>query len=287
MQKRLESYDVVRWVNDFLEQLSAVKKEQEKMKVKVLNDSILLKIKEDYKNAQKRLILLDYDGTLSPFAKTPWEAKPDKKLLDFLKEVTQDEKNEVVIISGRDAETLEKWLGNLDLNFVAEHGVFTKYRNAEWETQTSVTPEWKEQIRPMLETYVTRCAGSLIEEKKHTLSWHYRNTHPELGFMRSRELMNNLMQLIANKPVQVIDGNKVIEVRLTGVDKGITATTILDYFKPDFAFCIGDDTTDEDMFKALDGKAYTVKIGAGTTAAGYNILQQTEVLPFLKKLVSA
>jgi trehalose 6-phosphate synthase/phosphatase len=284
MRKRLRHYDVERWVNDFLEQLRSVKREQEKVRVKVLNRAVIEKIQNDFKKAEKRLILLDYDGTLSPFAKLPGEAKPDVKLISFLKELSNDPHNEVVIISGRDAETLQNWLGHLDLNFVAEHGVFTKFRTGEWESQTSVPEEWKEQIRPMLETYVTRCAGSMIEEKKHTLSWHYRNTHPELGFVRSRELLNNLMQLIANKPVQVIDGNKVIEVRLAGLDKGVTALRIFEQYSPDFTLCIGDDTTDEDMFKALSGKGYTIKIGTGTTSADYNILTQAEVLPFLKEL---
>jgi trehalose 6-phosphate synthase/phosphatase len=139
----------------------------------------------------------------------------------------------------------------------------------------------------MLQSYVTRCAGSLIEEKQNTLSWHYRNTHPGLGFVRSRELLNNLLQLTANTPVHVIDGNKVLEVRLTGVDKGITALKLLNYFNPDFTICIGDDTTDEDMFKALEKHAYTIKIGNDATAAKYNIPTQADVLPVLESIMFA
>jgi trehalose 6-phosphate synthase/phosphatase len=123
-----------------------------------------------------------------------------------------------------------------------------------------------------------------MEEKSNSLSWHYRNTHPGLGFVRSRELLNNLSQLIANTPVQVIDGNKVVEVRLMGLNKGITALKVLDRFKCDFVLCIGDDTTDEDMFRALERKAYNIRIGSGSTAADYNILTQVEVLPFLERL---
>ena len=161
-----------------------------------------------------------------------------------------------------------------------------RYKNGEWESQTSVPPAWKDEIRPMLQSYVWRCAGSLMEEKQNSLSWHYRNTNPGLGFIRSRELLNNLSQLTTNSPVQVIDGNKVIEIRLTGMDKGMTALKVVDKFTPDFALCIGDDTTDEDMFKALESRAYTIKVGSGSTAANYNIHTQTEVLPVLKKVAS-
>ncbi|MBA2761625.1 MAG: bifunctional alpha,alpha-trehalose-phosphate synthase (UDP-forming)/trehalose-phosphatase [Segetibacter sp.] len=286
MQQRLADYDVVRWVNDFLEQLFSIKKEQQKLQVKMLEPKIVSKIKADYEKAGKRLILLDYDGTLAPFTKIPSHAAPDKNTLEFLNKISSDDRNEVAIISGRDSKTLSKWLGHLSLTFVSEHGVYIKYKNQEWECQTSVAPEWKDAVRPMLQSCVTRCAGSLIEEKQNTLSWHYRNTHQGLGFIRSRELLNNLIQLTSNTPLQVIDGNKVLEVRLTGVDKGITALKLHNHFNPEFTLCIGDDTTDEDMFKSLEKKAYTIKIGNDATAANYNIPTQADVLPFLEQVLT-
>jgi trehalose 6-phosphate synthase/phosphatase len=127
--------------------------------------------------------------------------------------------------------------------------------------------------------------GSFIEEKNNTLAWHYRNTHPDLGFNRSRELRNSLLQLTTNTPLQVIDGNKVLEVRLMGIDKGATAQKLVRHFGPDFILCIGDDTTDEDMFRVLRDEAYTVKIGSGNTAANYTLLSQIQVLPLLRKFL--
>lgn len=286
MQKRLSDYNIVKWVDDFLDQLSKIKKDQKKLQVKLIDANAIEKIKNDYFKADKRCILLDYDGTLAPLAKTPSEARPSNELIKFLQELLSDKKNEVVIISGRDADTLQKWLGHLKLNFIAEHGAFIRYKNGEWESQTNVPSGWKEEIRPMLQAYVFRCPGSHIEEKQNTITWHYRNSHPDLGFLRSRELLNNLSQLAANSPLQVIDGNKVLEVRLTGMDKGMTALKVTNKFAPDFTVCIGDDTTDEDMFTALESKAFTIKVGNGATAAKYNIASQKEVLPFLDEMIS-
>lgn len=285
MQKRLSEYDVVQRVNDFLEQLSKIKKDQSKLQVKLLDTEMAKKIKNDYSKAAKRCLLLDYDGTLAAITKVSSKAAPTPELLHVLQQLTADDKNEVFIISGRDAGTLQKWLGYLKINFVAEHGAIIKYKDGEWETQTSVSMAWKDEIRPVLQSYVFRCTGSEIEEKKNTIAWHYRNTHPELGFVRSRELLNNLVNLTANSPIQVIDGNKVIEMRLTGFDKGATSLKIFSKFNPDFALCIGDDTTDEDMFTALDTKAYTIKVGPASSAASYNISTQKEVLPFLRELI--
>ena len=212
-------------------------------------------------------------------------ATPSDELLQLLHQLSKDSANEVVIISGRDAETLTSWLGDIPLTLVAEHGASMKYRDEGWLEQLIPSPEWKFQIRPLMELFVDRCPGSFIEEKKSTLAWHYRNTHPELGFARSRELRNSLLQLTTNTPLQVIDGNKVLEVRMVGVDKGATALNILQKLRPDFVLCIGDDTTDEDMFRALRDKGYTIKVGSGSTAAEFTILSQKEVFPFLRSFI--
>jgi len=287
LQRRIAEYDVQKWINDFMDQLIITKKDQEALKVNILTDSHIQKIVSDFTNASKRCILLDYDGTLAPYQKLPSMAAPSEELIVLLKQLTDDASNEIIIISGRDVTTLEKWLGKLPLNMIAEHGACVKYRGGEWKEQVAIKTEWKEQIKPLMELFVDRCAGSFIEEKKSTLAWHYRNTNPELGFMRSRELRNALLQLTANTALQVVDGNKVLEVRMVGVDKGMAALNMLAGLDPDFILCIGDDATDEDMFKVMRDKAYTIKIGRANTSAQYTILSQNEVFPFLRKLIKA
>ncbi|HKB43279.1 MAG TPA: trehalose-phosphatase, partial [Chitinophagaceae bacterium] len=148
----------------------------------------------------------------------------------------------------------------------------------------TTSDQWKEEIRNILQVFVSRCAGSFIEEKSYSIAWHYRNTQPDLGLNRSRELINNLSHLLQNTMLQIIHGNKVVEVRMSGYDKGVIALKIVNELKPDFVLCIGDDTTDEDMFKALEEKAYTIKVSNAATAAKYTILSQQKVLPLLSQL---
>lgn len=286
MQRRIAEYDVFKWINEFLTSMMETKEEQENLKVHLLKEENIRQIVSDFAEAEKRCILLDYDGTLSPIQKIPSMAAPTDELIALLKQLTGDERNEVVIISGRDADTLNSWLGFLPLTLVAEHGAAVKLKGEEWKEQATMSSEWKDQIRPMMELFTKRCAGSFTEEKKSTLAWHYRNTHPDLGFGRSRELRNSLLQLTANTPLQIIDGNKVLEVRMIGVDKGATALNMYKTINPDFILCIGDDTTDEDMFRALQDKGYTIKVGRGNTAAEYTIASQTEVFPFLRRLLA-
>jgi trehalose 6-phosphate synthase/phosphatase len=285
MQRRLGAYNVMKWTNDFVDVLMSVKKEQEKQQVNILDGPTTTSLVNEFRSASKRCILLDYDGTLTPFQKLPSMAVPGNDVIQLLEQLCEDKSAEIVVVSGRDTDTLDKWLGKLDLNLVAEHGALIKYKGGGWQQQVTISAEWKDQVRPLLDLFVTRCVGSFVEEKNNTLAWHYRNTHPDLGFSRSRELRNSLLQLTANTALQVIDGNKVLEVRQIGIDKGATAQKLLDRFNPDFMLCIGDDTTDEDMFRILRDKAHTIKIGTGVTAARYTLWSQQQVLPLLKKFV--
>ncbi|RYZ23405.1 MAG: bifunctional alpha,alpha-trehalose-phosphate synthase (UDP-forming)/trehalose-phosphatase [Chitinophagaceae bacterium] len=287
MHRRLASYDVLHWIQDNLESLAEVKREQEREQSNFIDGPTTQELMDQYARGQKRCILLDYDGTLAPYAKLPSLAFPSKETIQVLQELGNDPANEVVVISGRDPETLVQWLGELPLTMVAEHGAYIRYRGEDWQSQVSIAPEWKDQIRPLMESFVGRCVGSFIEEKNNTLAWHYRNTHPDLGFTRSRELRNSLLQLTANTALQVIDGNKVLEVRLIGIDKGTAAQKLLDRFGPDFMLCIGDDTTDEDMFRVLRDKAATIRVGKTKTAARYSLWAQSQVLPLLRRFAQA
>lgn len=282
MKKRLQDYDVFKWISEFINTLKNVKKEQSQQLERVLSRAATEKILEAYHRAGKRCLLLDYDGTLTPIQKIPSMARPSQAALQLLEQLSNSDQNEVIVISGRDAGTLEEWLGHLPITLVAEHGAFVRMKGEEWKETVTVGTEWKEQVRPLMQLFVDRCAGSFIEEKKNTLAWHYRNTHPELGFGRSRELKNGLAQLLANTPLQVIDGNKVLEVRMTGVDKGASAINMINTIQPEFILCIGDDTTDEDMFRMLRDKGFTIKVCKGSTAAEFTIVSQNEVIPFLQ-----
>jgi len=126
MQSRLSRYNVTRWAQDFKQTLIDVKKTQQKLSVRYLNESLKEQIIRKFKKSSKRLFLLDYDGTLVGFAGRPKQAGPDAGLLKLLRAISRDRKNNVVIISGRDKTTLETWIGKLDVSLVAEHGAWIK-----------------------------------------------------------------------------------------------------------------------------------------------------------------
>src|SRR5690606_428422 len=285
MQKRLIDYDVRDWVNDLLEQLAAVKTEQRMQESKFITPAVASEIAGAYRKAKRRCLFIDYDGTLVPFARHPREAAPGKEVIQLLRDLSADERSIVTIISGRDSTVLEEWFHDLPVNLVAEHGASIKKNGNPWIHENPADQGWKQVIRPTLELFAQRSPGSFIEEKNHTLAWHYRNVERDLGFIRSRELLDSLFHLVRNANLQVIDGNKVIEVRVAGVDKGVAASKLLLEKDVDFLMAIGDDKTDEDMFRALAGKGVTIKVGPGHTLAKFNLPGQGDVIDFLKGFV--
>lgn len=284
LQKRLVDYDVIHWVNDFLRQLDEVKVQQRTQATKHLSTHELTVIGNTFKRAERRHLFLDYDGTLVPYTRHPRLAIPNKDLISLLSTLSSDRRTEATIISGRDSQTLEAWFHDLPINLVAEHGASIRLRDGSWKHEREIDQSWKPRIRPTLELFTQRSPGSMIEEKNHTMAWHYRNVDPELGFVRSRELLDNLHHLLRNTPLHIIDGNKVIEVRMAGVDKGTVARKLLEEHEYDFILAVGDDKTDEDMFRALADKAVTIKIGNGNTTAQYSLSDYMEVIRLLNLL---
>ncbi|MDI6641750.1 MAG: bifunctional alpha,alpha-trehalose-phosphate synthase (UDP-forming)/trehalose-phosphatase [Elusimicrobiota bacterium] len=285
MQKRLETYDVIRWAEDFIQELLSIKEEQEKFNAKLLTAGLKEQLISDFKKATKKLIFLDYDGTLVPFVTHPEMAKPPEKLLNLIGQLSEVSETEIVLISGRDKETVQSWFGNLNIGFVAEHGVWIKEKSVEWKLIKPLSSDWKQQLLPILKIYVDRLPGSFIEEKEFSIVWHYRIADPELASIRSKELIDDLVHFTANIDIQVLQGSKVVEVRCAGVNKGTAGMHFLSKDEFDFILAVGDDWTDEDLFKILPEKSYSIKVGLTPSYAKFNLHNYKEVVQLLEQLV--
>jgi trehalose 6-phosphate synthase/phosphatase len=285
MQNRLSRYNVVRWANEFVDKLLYTKKLQREMQEKALTYEMQKKLASDFQESDKALLLLDYDGTLVPFSPTPEEAMPGAKLLRLLEKFTKNPRTEVVLISGRDKDTLERWFGGLNVGLVAEHGVWIKEKGGGgWEMIETLTSEWKEEVYPILESWVDRTPGSFIEEKEFSLVWHYRKANPKLGELRARELINNLSNITANLNLHVLEGSKVVEVKNTDINKGHAALRWILREKWDFILALGDDWTDEDTFKVLPSTAWPIKVGFGASAARFSLSSPSKATSLLRKI---
>jgi trehalose 6-phosphate synthase/phosphatase len=285
MQSRLQRYTVERWAHDFVERLAQTKKAQGELGLRELTSQIRAQLQDDYRSSRRRLLLLDYDGTLVSFVGKPERARPDEWLLARLEKLCADPQNHVVIVSGRDKTTLEEWLGHLPLSMIAEHGVWVRTEEAGWQTIEPLDNDWKDEIRPILELYVDRTPGSLLEEKEFSLVWHYRRASPELSAVRVTELRDAILNITGNLNLGVLEGNKVLEVKNSGINKGRTVMRWLAREDWDFILALGDDWTDEDTFAVLPDTAYSIKVGVYPSRARFNVPAVEDVRNLLAGLV--
>lgn len=285
LQRRLSRYNVEKWANDFMGSLKEQKNREATNVSKRLTENLLTAILKNYNKAKKRVFFIDYDGTLTGFKIDPQKASPDESLFKLLDQLNEKEGNDIYLISGRDKETFGRWFLPKKYNMIVEHGVWISENGEEFRMLENVNKDWMEKIYPVLESFVDRTPGSFIEEKNYSLAWHYRNTDPDFGANRAAELNTVLTSLIGNDDISVLNGNKVMEVKSSNVNKGRATMRVVPQKDYDFIFAIGDDWTDEFMFQELPEEAVTVKVGMQNTKAKYYIESVSGVRSILKKFI--
>ncbi|KHN97512.1 Glycosyl transferase, family 20 [Metarhizium album ARSEF 1941] len=306
LYKHVTAYNVQAWVTKFIRKVHNVLGEMDTANATPLLDRAVLL--STYRSAGKRLFMFDYDGTLTPIVREPSAAIPSERIIRSLKRLAGDPRNAVWIISGRDQEFLGQHLGHIpQLGFSAEHGSFMRNPGSEeWiNLAEKFDMGWQVEAMQVFQKYTDRVPGSFIERKRCALTWHYRLAHPEQGAHMARECHKELEGTVGTKwDVEVMPGKANVEVRPTFINKGeIAKRLIATYHNPEreasnddpnpgrveFALCMGDDFTDEDMFRSLNGAigkvlhpdhVFTVTVGANTkvTLAKWHLLEPEDVI---------
>lgn len=287
MRERIRDYDVFAWTSDFFTQMTMLELEHDRLRQVFLNNKGIDAIRHAYQLSNNRILFFDYDGTLAPIVPDPAKAIMGEDMRKLLTDIAK--RDTVVIVSGRDRYFLDKLFSDLPVHMIAEHGALIKAKDSgEWQLNEGYEENWKDGIRPMMQIYAKRCPGAFVEEKETALAWHYRTADDkEYASRRAQELLWQLKNYIQPElNLQVIDGNKVVEVKKTAFNKGTATRTFVEGGGFDFILAIGDDTTDEDMFEALPETSFTIKIGDDLSAARNHIRSQDEVFHFLHFMVS-
>jgi len=284
MQHHLRIYDVMHWTTDFLAQLQEVRVMNKTEASNFVTPSVVRSIIQDFNRSEKRILFFDYDGTLVPYQSQPEFAIPDEDLIEMLRNLAADPRNLVVIISGRDKTFLTKWFGNLHVTLAAEHGAFTKMPHSDWIKITSESTEWKSPVIETLEMLVKEFPGSRIEMKDQSVTWHYRNAINVTQKVIER-LKNQFRPFMRSFGIQLLEGNKAVEVKHKSFNKGTAVQELLSLLKDAFMLAIGDDRTDEDLFRSLPLHAYTIKVGNPSMHARYYMPAYEEVRMLIHRLI--
>lgn len=208
-----------------------------------------------YQAATKRLIMFDYDGTLTPIINDPDAAIPTERLLNSLQRLSANTaENQVWIISGRSRQFLERHFGHISsMGLSAEHGCFVRRPySVEWDNlAAAMDMAWKHEVQKVFMDLEKDIVGSWIERKEVAMVWHYRNARDHDACLAKAVETKALLEVKSLKPwdVEIMLGKANVEVRPRFLNKGVmVADLVKEVFHEEerkFVLCAGDDTTDE------------------------------------------
>jgi len=286
LQSRLKEYTIIDWAKDFMRELDTHTSAATAQHIATITPKVEKEIVGKFQEAATRLLLLDYDGTLSAYASRPEQAKPDAALRRLLKRLSQQRGTEVVIISGRTRKTMDEWFGDLPISLVAEHGACTRAKGKVWHCKPQRETDWKSEVMELWAPLEQRTPGGFIEQKEYSLVWHYRRVPTALAKLRLQQLMSITGPLAENLDLGIYQGQKMLEIRQHDNSKAVPTEGWLQRKDWQFILAAGDDYTDEDIFRILPDDAYAIKVGTGSTAAHYRTQNSETVLALLKKLAA-
>lgn len=286
LRRRVVSADVHGWVRSFLAALDETDPDEPSASF-----STPLAVRAaigELAAAPELVVLLDYDGTLVPFAPTPDDAAPDADLIALLARLAARARTRAHVVSGRPREDLEAWFGELPLGLHAEHGLWSRLPGERpWRRATAGELPSRAAIELILEDWSARTPGSFVERKSAMLAWHWRRADPERGRRQESELRLHLAELLSNVAVEVLVGDHVVEVRPQGVHKGRAVGLATATSGPgSLVLAIGDDRTDDDLFDALEPGHVTVRVGVRAGRATLRVQGPADVRALLAELAA-
>lgn len=248
-------------------------------------------------DADRLLLFLDYDGTLTPITDHPTHAKLSVSLKKLLQRLVQHPDIDVALISGRRLSDLKTMTGIPGLCYVGNHGLELESPSFRYVNPGAQTARpLLQQIARQLRTELQPIAGAWVEDKGLTLTVHFRNVQPRKAVLVKNGFYEVLEPFLVRRQVRVTAGKQVLEVRpLVRWTKG----TIVDWLLARalasagevtvLPIYVGDDETDEEAFATLRRSGVTVAVGPHTplTQAQYVVKTPADVRRFLQQMLEA
>ncbi|MDH7578076.1 MAG: trehalose-phosphatase [Bacillota bacterium] len=231
-------------------------------------------------------LLLDYDGTLVPFAATPEQARPPGHLLEMLAGLCLCPGLRVAVVSGRGIDDLKRLLPVRGLYLAGVHGLVIRYPTGEevWRGEEGGEARaWVKKLTRKLEPLLEGKKGFLLENKDIALALHYRLAFPHEGVEVLRRICREVRPLLQEAGFVLRSGKKVLEFCPALANKGEGVKFLLSGWRGAFPVYLGDDDTDEDAFRAVAeiGLGVLISRHPRESAARYRLDDPGDVALFL------
>ena len=199
-----------------------------------------------------------------------------------------------------------------NLGLASEHGFFYKYpknmrknennEESEWKELFHIKDwSWKDSVLNMLQGFTEKTEGSYITKKEAMVSWYYKDCDIYFGHVQANEINTHLQNIYENCKIDIVNGKGYVEIKPKNVNKGYFISHIIkqqfvEKFDPDFILAVGDDISDEEMFKYLNSvhnqlsffkeniKTFSCTICRKPSSAKYYLNEINEVYEYLESL---
>jgi trehalose-phosphatase len=217
------------------------------------------------------LLLLDYDGTLVPICSRPEDARPSEDLLRILSDLSEWPDIRVAILSGRPLREIRAFLPLEGIFRVGCHGAELEGPGG-WSREAVDREEFRRatsSFRDRAEERIREVDGAFLEDKGMALAAHTRLASRDAAAALVVDLADLRDATIPPDAVDTVRGKEVWEIRPPGVHKGKAVDTILEVLdaRDPLPVALGDDRTDGDTFRAVEGRGISVIVGPGWKGA--------------------
>ncbi|MFJ1458588.1 trehalose-phosphatase [Nocardia wallacei] len=227
------------------------------------------------------LVASDYDGTIAPIVSDPAKAYPHRESVSALRALAGLTATTAAVISGRALRDLAA-LSRLpvEVQLIGSHG--SEFDVGFVHAIDNDAKQLLQEVQNALAGIAADNPGATVEIKPASVALHVRNAAPEVGRRALQQARQGPASWVG---VQVTEGKAVIELAVIQTDKGAALDIIRHQEGASAAVFFGDDVTDEKAFARLSGPDLGIKVGEGTSLAGYRVASTEEVAKALAFLL--
>jgi trehalose 6-phosphate phosphatase len=242
------------------------------------------KLRARVRTAGEVLLLLDFDGTLSRIVRDPAKARLMPGIRYLLGRLAALPRVHVAVLSGRSVESLKAGVAMKRIYLGGNHGLELRGPGLRFaHPRAHALAPLLRAVAGDIRRHLPRVPGARLEEKGVSLSLHFRGLKA-VHLRRFEGLVQRFRSRTARFPLRWRTGKKVWEV-VPDVPwhKGEAALHLFRHLGRPLCVAVGDDVTDEDMFRAISPSGITVRIGyEASSAARFYLNRQRDIVRLLR-----
>jgi trehalose 6-phosphate synthase/phosphatase len=290
LRKRIIEFDNMAWLRAFIQHWADAVQRNHIHSIP-LRHGVYENLFKRIAAANRCFIFLDYDGSLISSTATAQPPIPTAESLQLFSELGSLPQIELTLMTNRSKDFCMNYFSHLPMNVAAEHGAFIQLRDEKfWHAPYGLDEFYliEPDIIRLLERYTRHVPGTCIERKQFSIAWDYQRANAALAGAQARDLSAAIAQLLEHTLFGIYHQHKILEIRPLIANKGYAMEQVLHHreCQPEhLLMTIGDDESDEEMYKLRKQQNIAIHVGAPNLFANFHLTSPNDIRQLLKKIV--